>query len=47
MKMPSSVGVDVDPVEKRGTVPPTNEEGRKNSTLINSAPEEVKKGKKL
>ena len=45
--MPSSVALDVDPEAKEGTVPPTNEEGRKKSTPINSAPEEVKKGKKL
>jgi hypothetical protein len=45
--MPSSVGVDVDPVEKRGTVPPTNEEGSKESTPMDLAPEEVEKGKNL
>ena len=44
--MPSSVGVDVDPVEKRGTVPPTNEEGSKVSTPMDLAPEEVKHDKK-
>ena len=45
--MPTDVALDVDPEAKEGTVPPTNEEGRKKSTPINSAPEEVKKGKKL
>ena len=45
--MPSSVGVDVDPVDKRGTVPPTNEEGSKESTPMDLAPEVVKQGKKL
>ena len=44
--MPSSVALDVDPEEKEGTVPPTNEKGSKESTPINSAPEEVKHGKK-
>ena len=45
--MPSSVALDVDPEEKEGTAPPTNEEGSKESTPINSAPEEVKHGKNL
>ena len=45
--MPTGVALDVDPEAKEGTVPPTNEEGRKKRTPINSAPEEVKKGKKL
>ena len=45
--MPTGVALDVDPEVKEGTVPPTNKEGRKKSTPINSAPEEVKKGKKL
>ena len=45
--MPTGVALDVDPEAKKGTVPPTNEEGRKKRTPINSAPEEVKKGKKL
>ena len=45
--MPTGVALDVNPEAKEGTVPPTNEEGRKKSTPINAAPEEVKKGKKL
>ena len=43
--MPSSVALDVDPEEKEGTVPPTNEEGSKESTPMDLAPEEVKHGK--
>jgi len=34
-------------VEKEGTVPPTNEEGSKESTAMDLVPEEVKHGKKL
>ena len=45
--MPSSVALDVDPEEKEDTVPPTNEEGSKESTPMDLAPEEVKHGKKL
>ena len=45
--MPSSVGVDVDPVKKRGTLSPTNEEGSQESTPMDLAPEAVKQGKKL
>ena len=44
--MPSSVALNVDPVETQGTVPPTNEEGSKASTAMDLAPEEVKHGKK-
>ena len=45
--MPSSVALDVDPEEKEGTLPPTNEEGSKKSTPMDLTPEEVKHGKKL
>ena len=45
--MPSSVRVDVDPVKKRGTLPPTNEEGSKEGTPMDLAPDAVKQGKKL
>jgi len=45
--MPSSVALDVDSVEKQGTVPPTNEEESKVSTAMDLAPGEVKHGKKL
>ena len=45
--MPSSVALDVDPVEKQDTVPPTNEEESKESTPMDLAPEEVKHGKNL
>jgi len=33
--MPSTVEANVDPVEKRGTLPPTNEEG---ANKMNQAP---------
>ena len=45
--MPSSVEADVDPEEKRGTLSPTNEEGGKEGTRMDLAPEAVKLGKKL
>jgi len=45
--MPSTVEVNVDPEEKRGTLPPTPEEGGKEGTPMDLAPEAVKQGKRL
>ena len=45
--MPSSVALDVDSEEERGTLPPTTEKGSKESTPMDLTPEEVKHGKKL
>ena len=45
--MPSTVEVDVDPEEERGTLPPTTEEGSKEGTPMDLAPEAVEQGKKL
>ena len=45
--MPSTVEVDVDPEGKQGTLPPTTEEGSKEGTPMDLAPEAVKQGKKL
>ena len=43
--MPSSLALDVDPEEERGTLHPTTEKGSKESTPMDFAPEEVKHGK--
>ena len=43
--MPSSVALDVDSEEERGTLPPTTKKGSKESTPMDLAPEEVKHGK--
>jgi len=44
--MPSTVEVDVDAEADRGTIPPTAEEGSKEGTPMDMAPEVVQQGKK-